>query len=156
MSIDQATIKTGIAIYDDGKLVMYDLIDLEKEKINMPERMYVMVDRICKIILKVKPDCVVLEDVALNVNVSTLILLSRLQGAILGCCRVNKIPFDILIPSYWRKVLGFKQGQGIKRPELKKQAVEYVLTNYGLKLNEDVCEAVCIGDAFLKMNNIEK
>lgn len=153
MSIDQATIKTGIAVHCDGKLTMYDLIDLEKDRINMPERIYVMVDRICKVILKTKPDLVVLEDVVLNVNVSTLILLSRLQGAILGCCRVNKIPFDILMPSNWRKALGFKQGQGIKRPELKKQAVEFVKNNYGLELSEDVCEAVCIGDAFLIMNN---
>lgn len=135
---------------------MYDLIDLEKDRIDMPERLYVMTERICEIIRKVKPDCVVLEDVSLNVNVSTLIVLSRLQGAVLGCCRVNKIPFDVLMPSNWRKALGFKQGQGIKRPELKKQAVEFVKTNYGLELSEDVCEAVCIGTAFMRINNIKK
>lgn len=156
MSIDQATIKTGIAVHCDGKLTMYDLIDLEKEKVDIPERIYVMVDRICKVILKNKPDCVVLEDVAMQSNPATLILLSRLQGAILGCCRVNKIPFDILKPSKWRKALGFEQGKGIKRPELKKQAVRFVKDNYGLKLSEDVCEAICIGNAYLRMNNIEK
>lgn len=133
---------------------MYDLIDLEKEKVDIPERIYVMVDRICGIILKNKPDCVVLEDVAMQSNPATLILLSRLQGAIIGFCRVNKIPYDILKPPNWRKGLGFKQGQGIKRPELKKQAVEFVKNNYGLKLSEDVCEAICIGNAFLKINKI--
>ena len=146
--------KTGIAVHCDGKLTLYDLIDLGKEKVDISERIYVMVDRICKIILKNKPDCVVLEDVAMQSNPATLILLSRLQGAIIGCCRVNKISFDILKPSNWRKTLGFRQGQGIKRPELKKQAVEFVKNNYGLKLSEDVCEAICIGNAFLKINNI--
>lgn len=135
---------------------MYDLIDLEKERVNIPERIYVMADRICGFILKNKPDCVVLEDVAMQSNPATLILLSRLQGAIIGCCRVNKIPYDILKPPNWRKALGFKQGQGIKRPELKKQAVEYVRNNYGLKLKDDVCEAICIGRAFLKINKLEK
>lgn len=154
LSIDQATVKSGIAVHCDGKLTMYDLIDLDKEKVDIPERIYVMVDRICKIILKNKPDCVVLEDVAMQSNPATLILLSRLQGAIIGCCRVNKISFDILKPSNWRKTLGFRQGQGIKRPELKKQAVEFVKENYGLKLSEDVCEAICIGNAFLKINKI--
>ena len=146
--------KSGIAVHCDGKLTLYDLIDLGKEKVDISERIYVMVDRICKIILKTKPDIVVIEDVAMQSNPATLILLSRLQGAIIGCCRVNKIPFDILKPPNWRKVLGFKQGQGVKRRELKKQAVEFVKENYGLKLSEDVCEAICIGSAFLKMNKI--
>lgn len=154
ISIDQSTSKTGIAVYCDGKLTMYDLIDLEREKVNIPERIYVMVDRICKFIRKNKPDMVVFEDVAMQTNPSTLILLSRLQGAIIGCCRVNKIPHDILKPPSWRKALGFKQGQGMKRRELKKQAVEYIQNTYNLKLKEDVCEAICIGDAYLKMNKI--
>lgn len=154
ISIDQATVKTGIAVHCDGELTMYDLIDLEKEKVEISQRIDVMVDRICKFILKNKPDMVVLEDVAMQSNPSTLILLARLQGAIIGCCRVNKIPYDILKPPNWRKALGFKQGQGIKRPELKKQAVEFVRTTYDLKLSEDVCEAICIGNAHLKMNMI--
>lgn len=156
LSIDQATVKSGIAVHCDGKLTMYDLIDLDKEKVNIPERIYVMVDRICGLILKTKPDLVVLEDVAMQSNAATLILLSRLQGAIIGCCRVNRIPFDILKPPNWRKTLGFEQGRGMKRRELKNQAKRFVESNYGLKLKEDVCEAICIGNAYLKMNNIEK
>ncbi|MCM1062840.1 MAG: hypothetical protein NC452_21580 [Eubacterium sp.] len=156
MSIDQATVKTGIAVHCDGELTLHDLIDLDKEKVDIPERIYVMVDRICGYIQRIKPDFVVFEDVAMQSNPSTLILLSRLQGAIIGYCRVNRIPYDILKPPNWRKALGFKQGQGIKRPQLKKQAVEYVKTIYGLSLSEDVCEAVCIGDAFLKIKYSEK
>ena len=51
--------------------------------------------------------------------------------------------------------MGFRQGAGIKRPELKKQAIEYVMKKYGLKLCEDICEAICLGDAFVKSENIE-
>lgn len=156
MSFDQATTKTGIAIHENNKLVVYDYVNLEKKKIEISERVCVMGDILCGIIRKNKPNYVVIEDVALQSNALALIYLARLQGFIVGYCREHKIPCKILMPPSWRKALGFKQGKGVPRPQLKKQAVEYVLTNYGLKLNEDVCEAVCIGDAFLKMNNIEK
>lgn len=155
MSIDQATVKTGIAIHCDEKLTLYDLIDLEKEKVDISERVCVMINRICSLIHKQKPDCVVFEDVAMQSNPATLILLARLQGAIIGYCLVHRIPYSILKPPNWRKALGFKQGKDVKRPELKKQAKEYVKSKYGLSLKEDVCEAVCIGDAFLKMNNVK-
>lgn len=135
---------------------MYDLIDLEKEKVDISERVYVMIDRICGVIHKQNPDYIVFEDVVLQTNPATLILLARLQGAIIGYCRLCKIPYVIFRPSNWRKTLGFKQGKGVKRPELKRQAKKYVQTKYGLSLSEDVCEAVCIGDAFLKMNNNRK
>lgn len=134
---------------------MYDCIDLEKQKVNISERVFVMADKICGYIKKQKPDFVVIEDVAMQVNAATLVQLARLQGAIIGYCKVNGISCDILKPSNWRKILGFKQGSSVKRPELKKQAVEYVKNVYNLELSEDVCEAVCIGDAFLKSKNGE-
>lgn len=155
LSLDQATVKTGIAIHSEGELTGYDVVNLEKEKIDIPNRVYVMIDRVCELIHKEQPDCVVFEDVALQSNPATLILLARLQGAIIGCCRENKIVYSIIKPPNWRKALGFKQGSGIKRPQLKKQAAEYVLNKYGLKLGEDVCEAVCIGDAYIKISDEE-
>ena len=153
LSFDQATVKTGIAIHENSELTVYDLINLEKEKVDIPERVNVMIDKVCSVIHKIKPDYVVFEDIALQSNPSTLILLARLQGAIIGYCQVHKIPYTILKPPNWRKVLGFEQGKGIKRPQLKKQAVQYVKNKYGLTLSEDVCEAVCIGDAFVEICN---
>lgn len=150
LSFDQATVKTGIAIHDDKKLVVYDLINLEKFKADMPERVNAMINKLCETIYTYNPDYVVFEDIALQSNPSTLILLARLQGAIIGHCISHDIPYTIMKPPTWRKILGFNQGKEIKRPQLKKQAVEYVKNNFGLSLKEDVCEAVCIGEAFLK------
>lgn len=153
LSFDQATVKTGIAIHDENNLVAYDLITLEKCKGDMLERVDIMINELCKAITTYKPDYVVFEDVALQSNPSTLILLARLQGAIIGHCISYDIPYTILKPPTWRKTLGFNQGKEIKRPQLKKQAVEYVKNSFGLSLKEDICEAVCIGEAFLKINN---
>lgn len=153
LSIDQATVKTGIALRDDNTLVAQELINLTKT--DKSERVDAMAAELHSRIHKYKPHFVVFEDVALQSNPATLMLLARLQGAIIGFCVLYNIPYEILKPPNWRKILGFTQGQGIKRNELKKQAVAYVKNKYGLNLSEDVCEAVCIGDAFLLNNNCE-
>ena len=152
LSFDQATVKTGIAIHENDQLVVYDLINLEKHKVDMPERVNAMIKELCNTIHTYNPDYVVFEDIALQSNPSTLILLARLQGAIIGHCISHDIPYTILKPPTWRKALGFNQGKEIKRPQLKKQAVEYVKGKFDLSLKEDICEAVCIGEAFLKLN----
>lgn len=148
LSTDQASAITGVAVFDDGNLIKYDLIDLHKIK-DQDERFQIMVKSIDDYIETEKPDYVIIEDVSLQTNVATLLLLARIQGAIFQSCIARNIPYKVYKPTTWRKILGIKQGNKIKRPELKKQAYEYVLNTYGLDLKIDQCEAVCIGKAFL-------
>lgn len=129
------------------------MIDLHLNK-DTNQRTKEMIISLSNYILENNPDCVVFEDVSLQTNVSTLLLLAQIQGAILHTCMMSNIPHKIYKPSAWRKILKFDQGKGIKRPELKKQAKEYVLEQYGLKVKEDICEAICIGRAFL-IDNME-
>lgn len=133
---------------------MYDLINLKNE--DEERRVETMMKKICEAIKKYKPDFVVIEDIALQRNPATLIILARLQGAIIGYCEFNCIPYNIIKPPNWRKVLGFRQGRGIKRPQLKKQAIEYVRNKYGLTLQDDICESICIGDAYLILTETER
>lgn len=116
------------------------------------ERMHEMIKRIHNMIIESDVDYVVFEDVSLQTNVSTLLLLAQIQGAIMQTCVMNNIPFIIYKPTQWRKVLKFNQGKSIKRPELKQQAKDYVYNKYGLKLKEDLCDAICIGEAFILEN----
>ena len=81
-------------------------------------------------------DYVVFEDVSLQTNVSTLILLAQIQGAIINTCVMNNICYSVYRPTFWRSKLGFKQNRNVKRPELKQQAKDYVYNKYGLKLKE--------------------
>lgn len=62
---------------------------------------------------------------------------------------MNNIQYSVYKATFWRKVLKFKQSRGIKRPELKQQAKDYVFNKYNLKLKEDLCDAICIGEAFI-------
>ena len=109
-----------------------------------------MLKRIRKTIEDNAPDKVVIEDVVLQRSPQTLKDLSQLQGTIMGICYGMNIPCEVLFPSAWRKQLHFKQGKGIKRPELKQQAKDYVKQAYGITPTEDECDAICIGLAYIK------
>lgn len=74
--------------------------------------------------------------------------LSQMQGIIMGACIKSGIPYQILKPSVWRAKLGFKQGRGVKRDELKLQALIWVEEHLGLDLPEDQAEAICIGASY--------
>lgn len=95
------------------------------------------------------PDLVVIEDVALQSSAKTVIQLAQLQGAIIGACEMFNIPYEILRPSEQRKILGFKQGRQVKRPELKRQAIDYVAEHYGENVSSDEADAMCIATAAL-------
>jgi hypothetical protein len=71
-------------------------------------------------------------------------MLARLQGMILGYCCAHRIETKILTPSQWRSKLKFKLGAGVKRDELKQQAMEYVVKKFGLEVDVDQSEAICI------------
>lgn len=97
------------------------------------------------------PAVVYIEDTALQRNAKTLKDLSQLQGVIIGYCKTKNIDIQIITPSKWRKQLGFKQGAGIKRQDLKKQCFNWVKDNIGIEKSEDEVEAIGIGAAVLKM-----
>lgn len=92
------------------------------------------------------PDLVVIEDVALQASAKTVIQLAQLQGAIVGACDIFNVPYEIIKPSEWRKILGFKQGR-VKRAELKQQAIDYVKTYYNEDVSSDEADAMCIATA---------
>ena len=118
----------------------------------MEHRVCNMMKILGRYIIDNMPDYVVFEGVSLQTNVSTLLLLAQIQGAIMQTCVMNNIPFMIYKPTQGRKVLKFNQGKSIKRPELKQQAKDYVYNKYGLKLKEDLCDAICIVEAFIIEN----
>lgn len=102
-----------------------------------------------EVISEQQPDVVVLEDVMLIKSPQTAKILARLQGVIIGCCQAADIPYCVLLPSTWRKTLGFKQGR-VSRTELKEQAIRLVETVYNLQVGTDEADAICIAMAYAK------
>lgn len=149
LSLDQSTKKTGWAIFVDHVFAGCGLIDYDDNTRPPADRFTLMCKAVRDLITRVEPDLVVLEDVAYQRNPATLIELARLQGMIIGTCQIGQIEFYIYPCSSWRAALGFQQGRGNRRPELKRQAQEYAKKTIGLELDEDTTDAVSIGSAFI-------
>lgn len=146
LAFDQSSKKSGYCLIEDGKYVKSGIID--KSKIaDIDIRIGEMGIAICQQIKEFNPDLVVIEDIQNQSSISTVVQLARLQGFILGWCYVKHIKTEIIRPSEWRKILGFKQGAGVKRQELKEQGLNYIKTKYNMELSEDEAEACCIADA---------
>lgn len=154
LSFDQSTKLSAYSWWIDGKYIESNYIDLHKMK-DTSERVRAMGVELCKVIKKYNPDKVVLEEVAQQSNALTLKLLARIQGIIIGFCAAHNIETYIIEPSKWRATLHFHQGSGVKRKELKEQAIQHVKDVYGLELLEDICEAICIGIAAHKIYNFD-
>ena len=97
------------------------------------------------------PNILYIEETYAAVNPQTTKILTRLQGVVYAWCMNHACEFNTICPSLWRKQLNFTQGKGIKRNQVKAQSVKYVLDNYGLNVGDDEADAICIGDAVLKL-----
>ena len=145
LAFDQSSKLSGWSLFEDDKYSCSGVIDKSKIK-DSDRRIGEMGLEICKKIQELKPDCVIIENVQQQAGVATVILLSRLQGFILGWCYAHNVRIEIIGPSQWRSTLSFRQGAGVKRKELKVQSIEYVKSNYGLDVSEDEAESICIND----------
>jgi len=148
LSFDQAMNLTGYAVFTKSKLKKFGLIDCHN--LSGDERLQKMISEIYALIDLTKPDFVVVENVQSQANMQAVIMLARLQGAIIGYCFKKNIPWKMYLPTQWRKLIGIRQGKGIKRAELKAQSLEFVKTITKEPVNEDVAEAISIGCAYLK------
>lgn len=147
LALDQSTRITGYSLFEDSKYVKSGVIDLHKNT-DTDERSKQMAVEICKLIEDTKPDCVIIEQVQNQSNVSTVIKLARIQGVAIGFCAAHNIDLHILTPSQWRAALDYKQGPKVKREVLKQQSRDFVKNVLGLNIkSEDENEAIAINEA---------
>ena len=142
LSMDQSTRVSGYCLFQNGKYVESGVVDMSKSKLDTPERSFEMAKALWEVIDKYKPDHLVIEDTQQQNNVKTVIILSRLQGMIIGYAEAHNTKVHILLPSAWRKALNYVQGPKVKRAELKQQSADYVEKQYGFIKSEDENEAI--------------
>jgi len=150
VSIDSSTKKTGVAIFENGVYSAFKLIDLSHVE-NIDSRFKEMSCEIWRILDHYSPTLIYVEETVVVRNAQTQRFLTRLQGVIYGWCIMNSCEFNTIRPTEFRKELGFKQGRNVKREELKQQSVSYVKEHFGLDVNDDVADAICIGSAIVKI-----
>lgn len=155
LALDASTKSTGYAIYVDNILKDYGTITASSSNV---------INRIQKIIQEIEPiistcsfDYIVLEEVPNinNGNIKTLKALYWLQAALnfLFYEKIPKSTVKYFIPGEWRKKVGIHTGRGVTRDKLKKISITLVKNIYNIDCNDDVAEAILLGQAFINNSN---
>ena len=154
MAIDASTTSTGIAIFEENKLIKYYCISKDSS-FNVHKRILFMTQQIKKIYLQYKPNNIIMEevlpeDVKHNQNVFKALI--YLQASIVLMLSTLGQQVEFFTASHWRKVCGIKTGQHIKRNELKQASQDLVKSIYKIDVNNDISDAICIGIAYIIQN----
>ena len=148
LSLDLSTKSSGWAIFEDG--ILRDSGYITSASTDLLKRIKVMEDGLKEVIEKYNPNKVVAEEVRPEngmQNIKTHRALMWLQGCIaMMLYEYNKkLEMELIYPSSWRAAIGIQTGRGIKRASLKEKDIEFVKENYGMTVNDDEADAICIG-----------
>lgn len=153
LSIDASTKNTGIAIFQQDKLIHYECISATND--NKFKRILVMIQRINQLYQKYKPTDIVMQDVLpqdVKHNQNVFKALIYLQAIIMLQLYKKGMDVNLYVASHWRSLVGIKTGPGIKRETLKKASQKLVKNKYQIDVNDDISDAICIGIAYLKQH----
>lgn len=152
LAIDASTKSTGVALFEDTKLIKYDCLTASSNDV---------IKRIQKIIKELKNflenetiDKVILEEVRpedRQQNIQTHRVLMWLQAAIAFLMHETqpKAEIEYVYPSEWRAKCGIKNGRGVRRDIAKELDVAFCKKEYLIDVNDDIADAIGIGHAYV-------
>lgn len=149
LALDQASRVTGVAIFDDDKLIKYGTFEIKSNQ-ELGKRLTQFLENLDKLYAAYHFDAIAYEDIQLQMgNVETYKKLAYIQAMILFWCEKHEKNLYCLSPSHWRKVLKDKYGMswGRKRAEQKQTAIDFIQEHYEKKVDSDTADAICIGCA---------
>lgn len=175
LSLDLATISSGISLSVNGKVIYYNYIYISDKENGLTKRINYMKKEIVKAILKYKPNVCVLEDV-INKDIISTVALSKLSGVILdtlyemGIHKVVKLQ-----PRSWKISCDINQYKPKNemyhentREESKELTYLYVKDKMGIDIKKefdnapeehkkkqiwtDLCDSLALNDTFYKNN----
>lgn len=156
MSIDASTKSTGVAIFEDGKLIDYK--NLTESGADTLRRIKDMTKQIEDYYLSFKPNIVVMEDVLpsdVGNNQKTFKPLVYLQGEVVLALHEHKQSVEFMNVNTWRSIIGIPVGRYAKRELVKQKSIEFIKKKYGIDANDDICDGICIGYAYQNQINDE-
>ena len=161
LSIDASTKSSGWAVYEETSLKDYGCITASST--DLFKRIHKMVDELDVIIAKYAVQKIILEEVrpdeiGSRSNLATHKALMFLQGAIAMMVhdKYSKITIEYLYPSEWRKCCKIKTGRGIVRETVKQRDIRFVEETFGIKVNDDIADAIGLGYAHLHPSEQEE
>lgn len=150
LALDQATLNSGWSLWDGQKIIAHGVVKVPEQK-STGERIYYLKQWLISMIENNQPDLVIMEDIQLqdlsvgNYNqtgVTTFKVLAKLQGVLENTLIEKEVPCKFVYCATWRKKVGVK---GKKRADKKRSAQQIVKNTYGLSVNDDEADAICIG-----------
>lgn len=145
MGWDQATQNFGISIFDDGRLVYYDVIQFVGET---EERLVKIFNFLQYFIEVCEPDFVMFEDIQLQANgasqtmFNTFKVLAELMGVVKMVLTKNKIRHECVLNKVWQSQFNIA---GKQRMEQKKNVMKKVKQLFDIDVTDDVADAILIG-----------
>ena len=148
LSLDLSTRSSGWCVGKDGSLEDHGCITASSR--DVVKRIIKMRDQLSKLIKNNKIDKIIMEEVRPEYNSHTNKVLMWLQAIIVVAAYQidSNIEYEFVGASEWRAALKIKQGRGVKRQILKPQDIQYVKDKYGITVNDDQADAICIFNAY--------
>lgn len=153
MAIDGSTKSTGIAIFNNKKLIYQECI--QSISTDMIKRVIFMTNRISAIVQEYNPTDIIMEDplpeqVAHN-QAAYKALMYLQAGVVIELYKLGHM-VHFYGSQHWRKIVGIKTGRGIKRQALKQASIALVWNEFELEVNDDIADAINIGLAYFYEN----
>lgn len=156
ISLDTSSSKTGWALFENGKYVKSDVIDLDTKeckkiyKGNSDKRIEDMCLSVWNLLDENKPDIIVIEKLNVGRNMVAVRALSKVIGMVYCYSILNKCFYYEIQPSQWRSQLGMQSSKR-KREEYKQLSVQYVKDNFSINVSDDESDSICAGVGYIKM-----
>lgn len=146
LGLDLSTKSSGWSIFSNGKLIKYGCITASSA--NLFNRIDKMVAELEPIIVENKINHVYIENVIpedVRGNQAVFDALKYLQGFVLHLLNKYNLKHTFYTASEWRAKCGIHTGRGIKRDSLKPKDIAFVKNQFGIQVNDDIADAICIG-----------
>ena len=147
LALDASTKSTGVALFEDNKLLDYKCITASSTDII--KRITKIIKELFEYIEQNPIDKVVLEEVRpeTGTNLNTYRALMWMQAAIAFMLHENfpRVKLEYVYPSEWRAACGIKTGRGVLRAEQKEYDIQFVRDKYSINVNDDIADAIGLG-----------
>lgn len=144
LALDQASVTSGYAIFEDKALIEYGHFTASGN--DLAKRLKEIRNKVSSLVDDYQIDEVVLEDIQLEThyanNVVTYKALAEVIGVITELLVEKHIKFSLIGSGTWRSNLGINAKS---RTDCKAKAQAYVKRIYDIEATEDTCDAICIG-----------
>lgn len=144
LAIDPAINITGYAIFDNEELVAYGVHKSSGSNTPIGKRLIENKEWLFNILYNWRPDSVCIEDIQYQkyAGVETFKMLAKLQGIIQAILEEQKLEYEFVYSTVWRKSCEVK---GKSRIEKKKSTQFIVNEKYNVNCTEDEADAIGIG-----------